>query len=86
MLVATWCLRLGIDVPRELSLAAFHESTVECGALRVATCVLPFERVGYEAVRMLDAKVAGGGGAVPSVALPGELDEAATLAPPPATN
>lgn len=75
-------MSLGLDVPRDLSLVTFGQSSMATLGPFIATMQLPTEEMGRRAVSMLLEKVAQPQELIPSVALPLTLDPGQTIAPP----
>jgi LacI family transcriptional regulator len=75
-------LRLGLRVPGDLSLAAFHGGLNTQIALPLTTMHLQMWEVGNEAVRMLMQKIEQPDTPVPARAVPVDFFEGGTCAPP----
>ncbi len=77
-------LRLGLDVPRDLSVVTFDNRLYEYADRPLSTILIPWEQVAFDSIEMMLAKVADREGMLPARAvsykqeLPGE-----TCAPPP---
>jgi DNA-binding LacI/PurR family transcriptional regulator len=83
--VAFAALRLGLSVPRDLSLMEFHFHHDWESGLKITSVITPFEEVGARAVQMLLKKMERPEEPLPPVTVPLQmrLDFGETLAPPP---
>jgi LacI family transcriptional regulator len=74
--------RLGLEVPRDLSLIAFGPRPWVTPDLAVATLVAPWAALGRTAVDQLHARLGDAERHLPALALPGHLVPGASVAPP----
>ena len=75
-------LRLGLRVPGDLSLSAFHESSLGDSRAPITTWLIPEYDMGYTAVERLAQKIIAPTAPLSPVVLPFRLDPGATCAPP----
>jgi LacI family transcriptional regulator len=82
--VVHWATRLGIDVPRELSIICFFQEPLDELSIAITQLQHPMHEMGTLAVRMLMQKIDSKEPATPAVAVPFALLPGQTCAPPPA--
>lgn len=76
--------RLGLSVPRDLSVAAFDVASPQVLNWKLATMIIPERAVGLQAVHLLRAKIAAPSAPLPMRKLPGVFAPGGTVAPAPA--
>ncbi len=76
-------LQVGLHVPEDLSLAAFHESPLSDSGAPITTWLIPEYKMGYAAVEMLVRKITQPSEMLAPLILPFDFDSGATCAPPP---
>ncbi|MEM6458887.1 MAG: LacI family DNA-binding transcriptional regulator [Planctomycetota bacterium] len=74
--------QLGLELPRDLSMITFDSSALRIMGPRFTTMLIPQERVGAEAVALLDRMVAEPGSTPESVSVDFKFDPGETCAPP----
>jgi LacI family transcriptional regulator len=78
-------IRTGLQVPRDLSLALFHDAPYQLADRPVATMLIPEREVGRRAVECLLDRIERPFAQIAPEAIAGTLQRGATLAPPPAS-
>ncbi len=74
--------QLGLEIPRDLSMIAFDSSALQIMGPRFTTMLIPQERVGREAVSLLEQKIAHPGASLESASVPFDFDPGETCTPP----
>lgn len=75
-------LKLGLDVPRDLSILSFHDMDVMTVGVRLTTMEIPMVQSGAVAVEMVNEKIGDPGVVLPARAIKANLIEGASCAPP----
>lgn len=75
-------LSMGLEIPRDVSIVACHESAVCSLGIPVATVRLDWDQVGMEAVRMLLKRIKRPGRSLKAVTVPCGFVEGMTTGPP----
>ena len=75
-------LKLGLDVPRDLSILSFHDRGVGTVGMPLTTMEIPMVQTGAAAVEMVNEKISNPGLTLPARAIEAELLEGASCAPP----
>ena len=75
-------LKLGLDVPRDLSILSFHDMDVMTVGVRLTTMEIPMVQSGAVAVEMVNEKISNPGLSLPARAIKANLIEGASCAPP----
>jgi LacI family transcriptional regulator len=75
-------LKLGLDVPRDLSILSFHDMRVVTVGTPLTTMEIPMVQVGAVAVEMVNEKIRSPGVSLPARALEARLLEGTSCAPP----
>jgi DNA-binding LacI/PurR family transcriptional regulator len=75
-------LKLGMDVPRDLSILSFHDMAVVTVGMHLTTMEIPMLQTGAVAVDMLNEKIQNPGLPLPARAIEAKLLEGTSCAPP----
>ncbi|HEX8832739.1 MAG TPA: LacI family DNA-binding transcriptional regulator [Abditibacteriaceae bacterium] len=75
-------LKLGLDVPRDLSILSFHDMEVMTVGVRLTTMEIPMVQSGSVAVEMVNEKISNPGLSLPARAIKANLIEGTSCAPP----
>jgi LacI family transcriptional regulator len=75
-------LKLGLDVPRDLSILSFHDMDVMTVGVRLTTMEIPMVQSGAVAVEMVNEKISNPGVILPARAIEANLIEGTSCAPP----
>jgi DNA-binding LacI/PurR family transcriptional regulator len=75
-------LKLGLDVPRDLSILSFHDTGVVTAGTRLTTMEIPMVQAGAVAVEMVNEKICTPGLSLPARAVEATLLEGTSCAPP----
>ncbi|HEX9995776.1 MAG TPA: LacI family DNA-binding transcriptional regulator, partial [Abditibacterium sp.] len=75
-------LKLGLEVPRDLSILTFHESDVVTAGVRLTTMEIPLVQTGALAVEMVNEKICNPHVSLPARAIAANLLEGTSCAPP----
>ena len=84
--VQTAAWRRGLEVPRDLSIVTFHEEPLALHGEAMTTIVIPFAKIGRKAVGHLWERVEGRGERLGHLAVPLDLAEGISTAPPTPAN
>jgi LacI family transcriptional regulator len=75
-------LKLGLDVPRDLSILSFHDTDAATVGKHLTTMEIPMVQTGAAAVEMVNEKIRNPGLTLPARAIRANLIEGASCAPP----
>ncbi|HEX8833944.1 MAG TPA: LacI family DNA-binding transcriptional regulator [Abditibacteriaceae bacterium] len=75
-------LKLGLDVPRDLSILSFHDTGVVTAGMSLTTMEIPMTQAGAAAVEMVNEKIGKPGVSLPARAIEAKLLEGTSCAPP----
>ena len=75
-------LKLGLDVPRDLSILSFHDRGVGTVGMPLTTMEIPMVQCGEVAVEMLNEKIRNPSLSLPALAIKANLLEGTNCAPP----
>ncbi len=82
MTTAHQAARMGLDVPRDLSIVGFGHSTYPQMGIDFTMIHLPWRQIGHTAIQMLEQRISNPDQSLPSRAIRPDWHEGQTIAPP----